>query len=166
MAIPAEQQEVAAFLAALTGGAVRETHISAVFIGADEVFKLKKAVRLAFLDFTERDRRRHFLERELAVNRAGAPELYREVVAIRRAGGRLVLGGERGEVVDHVLRMARVPEADFLEAIVAAGGATPALLDGLGDAVAAYHAALAPAPAGDAHAAMVAGGGGQRALGA
>jgi uncharacterized protein len=156
VSVPAEQAAVAAFLARETGRTPQETHVSAVFVGARDVFKLKKAVRLPFLDFTTLERRRHFLDRELAVNRRGAPDLYREVVAIRRVGDRLVLGGEEGEVVEHVLRMAPVPEEDFLEAIVAAGRVTPVLLDALGDAVAAYHAGLAPVAAGDPHAVMVA----------
>ena len=47
-------------------------------------------------------------------------------------------------VIDWVLRMARVPEGDFLDAIAARGALTPALLDALADAVAAYHQALPP----------------------
>ena len=42
-------------------------------------------------------------------------------------------------MVDWVLRMARVPAGDFLDVIAARGGLTPALLDALADAVAAYH---------------------------
>ena len=52
MSIAAEQRETAAFLRDLAGRDPVETHISAVFIGADTVWKLKKAVRLSFLDFT------------------------------------------------------------------------------------------------------------------
>ncbi|NCY24817.1 MAG: hypothetical protein EBX37_08105, partial [Alphaproteobacteria bacterium] len=51
MAIPATQREVADFLAAITGQGVVETHISAVFLGRDEVLKLKKAVDFGFLNF-------------------------------------------------------------------------------------------------------------------
>ena len=40
--------------------------------------------------------------------------------------------------------MAPVPAGDFLDAIAARGGLTPALLDALADAVAAYHQALPP----------------------
>jgi aminoglycoside phosphotransferase family enzyme len=52
VSIPLEQQEVARFLRSLSGGEPKETHISAVFVGKDTVWKLKKAVRLPFLDFT------------------------------------------------------------------------------------------------------------------
>ncbi len=93
MTIPAEQRETARFLRDLAGTEPVETHISAVFIGADTVWKLKKAVRLSFLDFSELPARHRFLLRELEVNRPAAPGLYRDVVpVIRRPDGGLALG--------------------------------------------------------------------------
>jgi aminoglycoside phosphotransferase family enzyme len=68
MTIPSEQQDVARSLSELAGGPPRETHISAVFVGGDTVWKLKKAVCLPFLDFTTLDAREHFLRRELEIN--------------------------------------------------------------------------------------------------
>jgi aminoglycoside phosphotransferase family enzyme/predicted kinase len=154
--IPEEQAATAALLRGLAGRAPLETHISAVFVGDDTVWKLRKAVKLPFLDFTPLAERRRTALRELELNAPAAPGLYRDVVPVlRRADGTLTLegagaldGSGPGEPVDWVLRMARVPEADFLGAVVARGGLTPALLDALGDAVAAYHQHLGPA-AGD-----------------
>jgi aminoglycoside phosphotransferase family enzyme/predicted kinase len=149
-----DQAEVAAFLATLAGAPPVETHISAVFLGPDTAWKLKKAIRLPFLDFTSLDARERFCRRELALNAPAAPGLYRDVVAVTRAaGGRLSLGGD-GEVVDWVLRMARVPDEDFLDRIAARGGLDPALCDRLGDAVATFHAALPPIAGIDLPAAM------------
>jgi aminoglycoside phosphotransferase family enzyme len=146
LTVPAPQAEVAALLRRLTGAEPIETHISAVFVGSDEVLKLKKAVALGFLDFREPAARERFARRELALNAPHAPGLYRDVVPVARApDGTLALGGE-GEAVDWVLRMAPVPGGDFLDAVAARGGLTPALLDGVADAVAAMHAALPPAP--------------------
>jgi uncharacterized protein len=143
MTIAAEQQEVARFLSQLSGGPAKETHISAVFIGRDTVWKLKKAVRMPFLDFSTVDARAHFLRRELVLNKPAAPGIYRDVVAVsRRPDGTLELGGDNP--VDWVLRMAPVPPGDFLDVIAADGTLTPRLLDDLGDCVAAYHAELAP----------------------
>jgi uncharacterized protein len=145
MTIPAEQQDVAHFLSGLSGGPPHETHISAVFIGTDTVWKLKKAIRMPFLDFTTLDAREHFLRRELVLNKPAAPGIYRDVMAIsRRPDGTLELGGDNA--VDWVLRMAPVPPGDFLDVIASAGPLTPTLLDELGDCVAAYHARLAPVP--------------------
>jgi len=136
--VPPGQAEVAAFLEGLAGAPPLQTHISAVFRGADTVWKLKKAVRLDFLDFTRLEDRRRFLERELALNAPYAPGLYRDVVAVRRGPEGLSLGGD-GPVLDWVLRMAPVPEDRFLDHVAAAGGMTPALLTALADAVAAMH---------------------------
>ncbi|HEY1932752.1 MAG TPA: AAA family ATPase [Acetobacteraceae bacterium] len=147
MAVPPEQSETAAWLQSLAGRAPIETHISLVFPGKDTVWKLKKAVRLPFLDFTRIEDRRRFAERELALNAPAAPALYRDVVpVIRRADGSLALGETASDeaVVDWVLRMAPVPAGDFVDAIAAAGGLTPALQDAVADAVAAYHQALPP----------------------
>src|SRR5215472_17666714 len=123
MTTPPEQAEVAAFLRRLAGSAPLETHISLVFLGADTVWKLKKAVRLAFLDFTMPGARCRFARRELALNGPAAPGLYRDVVAVvRHADGTLGFGlGDDRPAIDWVLRMARVPEGDFLNVIVAHG---------------------------------------------
>lgn len=146
MAIPDAQAGTAALLRGLAGADPVETHISLVFLGADTVWKLKKAVRLSFLDFTTLDDRKRYIDRELALNFPHAPGLYRDVVpVVRTADGTLALGGE-GTVVDWVLRMARVPAGDFMDEVADQGRMTPALLDALGDTVAAYHAALPPLP--------------------
>jgi aminoglycoside phosphotransferase family enzyme/predicted kinase len=141
MTIPSEQQDVARFLSELAGGSPRETHISAVFIGGDTVWKLKKSVRLPFLDFTTLDAREHFLRRELEINKPAAPGLYRDVVGIaRREDGTLQLSDDAP--IEFVLRMARVPDGDFLDVIASHDGLRDELLDALGDTVAAYHARI------------------------
>jgi aminoglycoside phosphotransferase family enzyme/predicted kinase len=152
---PDRQAEIVAFLTRLAGRKPVETHISRVFVGADTAWKLRKPVRLSFLDFSTLAAREHFSRREFALNAPHAPGLYRDVVAVTRApDGRFALDGE-GEVMDWVVRMAPVPAADFLDRVAARGGLTPPLLDALGDAVAAMHAAL-PSVAGFAAAAAMA----------
>ena len=149
MTIPQEQQATAAMLERLAGAPPIETHISLVFVGAETVWKLKKAVKLPFLDFTRIEDRHRFIQRELALNAPAAPGMYRDVVpVVRQADGTLALGGATdAPAEDWVLRMARVPAEDFLNAIVARGELTPSLLDALADAVAAYHQTLPPMPA-------------------
>lgn len=155
--IPEAQRAVAELLRRLAGGAAPiETHVSAVFVGPETVFKLKKAVDLGFLDFTAPEARERFARRELAINQPFAPGLYRDVVPVTRApDGRLELGGD-GAAVDWVLRMAPVPASDFLDAVAARGGLTPDLLDETADAVAAMHAALPPATGVDSPKALAA----------
>src|SRR4051812_46534347 len=152
--IPPGQAGVAALLRRLSGAEPIETHISAVFVGPDTVWKLKKAVALGFLDFSGLAARKHFLRRELELNRPAAPALYRDVVPVTRTpqGGLALDGG--GEVVDWVLRMAPVPAGDFLDSVAARGGLDDGLLDAVADAAFALHAALPPVPGVDAPAAL------------
>jgi len=147
MPVPAEQAATAAFLERLAGRPPIESHISLVFVGTDTVWKLKKAVRLSFLDFTRTADRRRFAERELALNGPAAPGLYRDVVpVVRDPDGGLSFGdaADGRDAVDWVLRMARVPAGDFMDAIAASGRLTPPLQDALADAVALYHQGLPP----------------------
>ena len=167
MTIPQLQADTVRFLTALSGAEPKETHISAVFIGRDTVWKLKKAVRLPFLDYSTVEARRHFLLRELEITRPAAPGIYRDVVAVVvRSDGSFALGD--GPAADWVLRMAPVPEGDFLDVIAGRGGLTPALLDALGDCVAGYHARLPPIPGWNSAAALlgITRGNGQSALAA
>jgi uncharacterized protein len=147
MAIPPPQREVADFLSKLAGDAPVETHISAVYVGKDEAWKLKKSVRLAFLDFSTLDARHRFLRRELELNRPDAPEIYRDLAAVERArDGSLVLRPEHQSraPLEWVLRMARIPPADFLDTVAERDGLTAALLDALGDCVARSHQTRPP----------------------
>ncbi|MBD0275524.1 MAG: hypothetical protein ICV73_26785, partial [Acetobacteraceae bacterium] len=155
--IPEEQRPVAALLGRLTSAAAPiETHISAVFVGPDAAFKLKKAVDLGFLDFTAPEARERFARRELEINARFAPGLYRDVVPVTRTpDGGLEFGGT-GEAVEWVLRMAPVPAADFLDAVAARGELAPDLLDRIADTAAAMHAASEPATGVDAPAAVAA----------
>jgi aminoglycoside phosphotransferase family enzyme len=78
----------------------KETHISHLFFAGDLVFKIKKAVRFAFLDYGTLAKRRFFLNEELRLNRRLAPSVYIGVVPI--SWTRLVGGwwlGEPGEMV-------------------------------------------------------------------
>ena len=143
MAVPATQREAAEFLTRLTGGCPVETHISVVYLAADEAFKMKKAVDYGFLDFTSLAERARLTRFEHTLNAPHAPGLYRGAVAITRApDGALRLGGD-GPAVEWVLRMRRLPSSAFFTNHV-----PPEQLDPLADAVVALHAA-APRRTGD-----------------
>jgi aminoglycoside phosphotransferase family enzyme len=144
---PDGQREVVALLRGLTGDTGLETHISRVFRSQAEVYKLRKAVRLPFIDLTALEARHRYALRELTLNAPATGDLYLDVrPVLQAADNHLKLGGpeERGDVVDWVVRMARVPADDFLDAMAARGPLDERLLDAVGDAVATYHQALPP----------------------
>jgi uncharacterized protein len=140
------QAEVLAFLAAPSthGGApVRQldTHISSVFLAADRAFKVKRAVRFPFLDYSGLEQRRAACAAELAVNRRFAPDLYRRIVPItREPQGGLALGG-CGPPVEWAVEMQRFDETRTLDLVAAKSGIDLALAEALGAVIAAAHAA-------------------------
>jgi len=55
---------------------VCETHTAIVFFAGDRAYKVKKPVDLGFLDYTTRAARQDACEREVALNRRFAPDVY------------------------------------------------------------------------------------------
>jgi len=125
-----------------------DTHGAVILLGRERAWKMKRAVRFSFMDLSTLDRREAAIRAELALNRSTAPELYRAVLPVtREADGRLALGGP-GEPVEWLLEMRRFPAEDQLDRVAARGGLTPALVEGLARAIAAFHDAAEPRPDG------------------
>ena len=120
---------------------VIETHISWVLLAGGYAYKVKKPVRLPFLDFSTLAARRHYCEEELRLNRRTAPDLYLEVVPIARsADGGARIGGP-GEPVEYALKMRRFASADLADAMARRGALAAAQVDALAAALAQFHGA-------------------------
>ncbi|HLH22488.1 MAG TPA: AAA family ATPase [Chloroflexota bacterium] len=124
---------------------LRQTHISYVLLAGERVYKIKKPVALGFLDYSTPARRAYYCRREVALNRRFAPDVYLGVVPIVERAGAVRVGG-RGRVVERAVAMRRLPEEGMLTRLLAAGTATPALLEQIARRVAAFHAAAAAGP--------------------
>ncbi|MEZ5560429.1 MAG: AAA family ATPase [Pseudomonadales bacterium] len=119
-----------------------ETHISWVLLTGSYAYKLKKPVRFPFVDFSTLERREHFCREELRCNRAFAPELYHDVVALtRRPDGAVQVGGG-GEIVEWAVRMRQFPPERQLDRLLARDGLDSTLLHDFGVSLAALHGAL------------------------
>lgn len=144
----ASQDEVFSFLAdpATHGGrAVQriDTHAASVFLSGDHAFKVKRAVRYPYLDFSTLAKRKSALEVELEVNRAFAPQIYAGVVPIvRRPDGGLAIGGD-GAPVEWTLRMRRFDETQTLDHLAAAGLLDAGFVAATAEAIAVAHQAAA-----------------------
>lgn len=118
-----------------------DTHISLLFLAGERVFKLKRAVVLDFLDYGTPDKRRFYCEREVALNRRTAPEMYLGVRAINRdADGRLTIDGP-GVAIDWVVEMVRFDTAGLFGKQADMGTLTLDLVRRAADEVAALHRA-------------------------
>jgi aminoglycoside phosphotransferase family enzyme/predicted kinase len=119
---------------------VIRTHISQVFLAGDYVYKLKRAVNLPYVDFTEPKSRKWACEQELALNRRTAPDIYLEVAAItKQANGTLQLRGS-GEPVDWVVVMRRFDQDCLLDRLAQKPGSlTRAHMEDLAESLFAFH---------------------------
>jgi len=122
-----------------SGAAKRvDTHISIVFLEPDRVLKIKRAVRLPFLDFSTLEKRKQACEAELAVNKRYTPELYRQVIPIAKGTHGPEIGGG-GPVLEWAVEMARFDERCTLDHLAAAGEIKPEIGDALADTILRSH---------------------------
>lgn len=114
--------EKLAFLAEALPGAQRiETHTAFVFLQADRVFKLKKPIRLDYLDYRSLAAREHVCREEIRLNRQLAGDMYLGVVALTcDARGRMGFGAA-GRVIDWLVEMRRLPNERLLDACLRSG---------------------------------------------
>jgi hypothetical protein len=140
-----DQSEVISFLEAPSthaGAAVEriETHASVVFLAGSRAWKLKRAVRYEFLDFSTVGRRREMCEAEFRINQWMSPGLYRGVTPITRGpGGALKLGGA-GEAVDWVIEMMRFDQDHLFDRLAERGALPEEWMTPLAAAIASAHA--------------------------
>jgi len=117
----------AAYPHPVAGVRLIETHISWVFLTGDYVYKVKKPVNFGFLDFSSLERRRHFCEEEVRLNRRFAPMLYLEAVPIVGPPGAARIGRpdeirEDGEPIEWAVRLKQFDEAGRLDRLLDGGG--------------------------------------------
>jgi len=113
-------------LAARPGTEHVQTHLSHVFLTADRVFKLRKAVNLGFVDFGTCAARNADCEREVSLNRRLAPDVYLGIAPLRTAGS----GFEWGEVADKLDPDPRVEHCVVMRRLLAGRDALTLLEQG------------------------------------
>ncbi len=147
-----DQAEVIAFLSDPASYAAKpdrveccETHGAQVFLAGDEAWKIKRAVRFPYMDFSTLDKRKAACAHEIEINRRLAPQIYLGCVAItRRQDGRLEFGGP-GEPNEWAVRMRRFDQAALLSRLAQAGELPSDLTRDLADAVYESHRTALPA---------------------
>lgn len=140
-----DQSAVVAFLsdpaAYGLGGPVEviETHISRIFLAGDRAFKMKRAVKLPYVDFSTAELRRAACEREVQFNAPGTPGLYLGIREIRCApNGKFAFDGE-GTLADAVVEMVRFDQSLLADRMALAGQLTPQLMTSVAHMIARFH---------------------------
>nr|NIW23543.1 hypothetical protein [Gammaproteobacteria bacterium] len=121
-----------------------ETHISWVLLTGETALKIKKPVKLPFLDFSSLEARRRYCEEEIRLNRRLAPEIYLDVVPIGGTRDDPIL--DREPAIDYAVRMREFPPEARLDRQVADGAVSANDICGLAELIGEFHAELPAAP--------------------
>ncbi len=122
-----------------------QTHASYLVLTPRRVFKVKKPVNFGFLDFSTLEKRRHFCEREVTLNRRLCPGVHLGVRPISIAGGRLRFGPGK-EIVEYAIEMRRLPARYFLLRLLARGQISTREVDAIVETLAPFYMAQQPTP--------------------
>lgn len=122
----------------------KETHMSWLFLTDAHAYKLKKPVRYDFLDFSTIEARRLNCEREVALNRRLAPDVYRGILPLTvDMVGRLHLAGP-GRPIDWLVQMRRLPAEQTLEHAIITNQVREADVRRVVDRLAGFYRGAAP----------------------
>lgn len=117
---------------------LQQTHISWIILTGPFAYKVKKPVDFGFLDFSTLERRKHFCEQELQLNRRLAPGLYLDVLPIGAGQEAPELGGSQ-HIFEYCIKMIQFADNDLLESRLSANDFDAAWMDDLAGAIAAFH---------------------------
>jgi aminoglycoside phosphotransferase family enzyme len=114
-----------------------QTHISYVFLTKNYVYKVKKAVNFGFLDFSTLDKRHLFCEKELELNRRLCPEIYLEVVPIKKS--KVIKVDGPGETIEYALKMKRLPQEKIMTVLLKENKVDKKTIDNIAQIVSQFH---------------------------
>lgn len=117
---------------------VIETHISWVILTGPFAYKIKKPNNFGFLDFSTLEKRQHFCNEELRLNRRLAPELYLEVLPIC-GSEQSPQWGTDSEAIEYAIKMVQFPQDQLLDKVLQRGQLTKQHIDEIAMITAAFH---------------------------
>jgi uncharacterized protein len=118
---------------------IMETHISVIALIGTRAYKLKKQVKLPYVDFSTAELRIAACRKEVELNGATAPGLYLGTrLLTRRPDGGLEFDGA-GEPVDAVVEMLRFDQRDLFDTMAREGRLDPPLMTRLAHMIAQFH---------------------------
>lgn len=119
---------------------VHQTHGSFVFLAGEHAYKLKRAVKFPYMDYSTPGRRRQMCEHELVVNKRMAPALYESVRSVVKDKAGWHFGSPDDEsAVDWVVVMRRFDQADLFEERRKAGRLDNSHMFDLAEVIAEFH---------------------------
>jgi uncharacterized protein len=116
-----------------------ETHISWVILCDHLVYKIKKPVHYSFIDFSTLEQRKYYCEKEIVLNKRITDDIYLDVQPISEKEGNLLLGSNKGNVIDYAVRMRRVDREKQMDYLLQNNKVTPFDIQNLAQKIAGFH---------------------------
>lgn len=117
---------------------VEETHISWVLLTPQYAFKIKKPVKLSFLDFSTLTLRKKSCEKEVSLN-GRLSNIYLGVVPIRFDTGSWHFGDHPGATVDYAVVMKRLRSSKRMDLLLSKDQVTVARIKTLATFIGDFH---------------------------
>ena len=121
---------------------IRHTHTSCVFLVGDTAYKVRKPVKLPFIDCSTPARRHDLCQLEVEINRRLSPDVYLGVIPIVLTAGRYRFDAAPDgdpSSVDYAVAMRRLPDERRLDQLIESGLVTTADIEAISQRMAAFH---------------------------
>ena len=119
-----------------------QTHISWIVLAGPYAYKIKKPVKLPFLDFSTLEQRKLNCENELRLNRRFSPDLYLGVLGIFNTPQAPMWQGN-GAPIEYAVKMRRFAQSARLDRLCATDALLPTHVAELARAVVKFHQSAA-----------------------
>lgn len=116
-----------------------ETHISWVILTDNYAFKIKRPVKLSFLDFSTPDKRKHYCNEEVTLNRRLAPEMYIGVFPIKQDLLQGKMPDKENEILDYAVQMKRMDNNKEMDKLLKKNEVSEPKLEKLAQKIAGFH---------------------------
>ncbi|OGN97175.1 MAG: hypothetical protein A2Y89_03885 [Chloroflexi bacterium RBG_13_51_18] len=115
-----------------------QTQISYVFLAGEYVYKVKKPMDMGFLDYTTLEKRLHYCQKEIELNKRLCADAYLGVVPISKEKGHYLVGG-KGEAKEYAVKMRRLPQDAMMDVLLKEKKVTPEMVDKVAGIIADFH---------------------------
>jgi hypothetical protein len=126
------------FLSHRIQGRIEETHISWVILTKKYAFKIKKPLKLSFLDFSTLLKRKKYCFRELKLNQRFSP-IYLNVLPVHSHNGSWCIGKGEGRIVEYVVQMKRMMLTKRMDNLLKKKKVRRSNIQSLANVIASFH---------------------------
>lgn len=119
-----------------------QTHISYVFITDNYVYKIKKPVNFGFLDFSTLEKRKHYCDKELELNRRLSPDVYLAVLPVTQDNNTITIDG-KGQTIEYAVKMRKLPMENLMITLLKKDRLNRAMVENVAKKIAQFHAEAA-----------------------